>query len=524
MRRKRSHASPFLIGSLVIHLLVVLILMRVSFYDPDYRPFPYEPRIETDISRYTRPEVRPRERIAPPEPADIPEPAPEQPKIDKPQPAATAEWSATESSPTTERNAVAGRMDSSTTKERRISAIEVKSEPTARLLTSNVAISQPTITSETSGKTILPDGGQDIKLGEDSGALRADSPGVALENIRFGHRRGQALGGMPVGNAGGGGGGTSGTSPGDNYIQMMTELAYGVTETATTDKIDVVFVIDKTGSMEDNVRGIRAYVDVFFEHFSRSGHDSAFGVVTFADTRNDKPDVRGVTTKTRKFKEWLFQIDFQGGGDLAESGLDALMAAVELVDYRKGAQRFFVLASDGAFHDADYDGRSAYSQDEVIETLQRYGIRADVIGLDYLPVKQIAWATGGTWQPIPGRGYLEYIPPTLTEKMLSEFGTLGYSDSLSQADELVVYVNRNPRPSWLDVTWKVLNPLGVRAYGPVTERIAIPNTGENVVRFMPPIDMRQFLTTPGAYTIIYKLENNLGHRSILRRVLEASAR
>ena len=97
-----------------------------------------------------------------------------------------------------------------------------------------------------------------------------------------------------------------------------------------------------------------------------------------------------------------------GVGDLTEAGLEALMAAVKASEFRKGAQRFIVLASDGAFHDADYDGRSVYSLDEVIETLQNEKARVDVIGIDYLPIRQIALATGGTWRAIPGRGNAEY--------------------------------------------------------------------------------------------------------------------
>ena len=219
---------------------------------------------------------------------------------------------------------------------------------------------------------------------------------------------------MPIGNSGGSI--PSGTSGEDNYIQMMTELARNLTDAATLQEVDLVFIIDKTGSMEDNVRGIRAYIDLFFEHFTRSGHDAAFGLVTFADAKENKPKVQGVTTDHGKFKNWLYKIKFEGGGDLAESGLDALMAALHKNKFRGNAQRFFVLASDGTFHDADYDGRSEYSQDGVIETLQHNGIRVDVIGLNFLPIKQLAWATGGTWRAIPGRGYLEHIPATLTAR------------------------------------------------------------------------------------------------------------
>ena len=53
------------------------------------------------------------------------------------------------------------------------------------------------------------------------------------------------------------------------------------------------------------------------------------------------------------------------------------------------------------------------------------------------------------WRAIPGKGYLEYVPPiTMTAKMLSEFGVLGFNEN-SLADELVVYVNLNPRPKWI---------------------------------------------------------------------------
>ena len=79
----------------------------------------------------------------------------------------------------------------------------------------------------------------------------------------------------------------------------------------------------------------------------------------------------------------------------AEAGLDALMAAVHKTKFRNGAQRFILLASDAAFHDADYDGKSAYSLDQVIDALQNQQIRVDVIGLDYLPIRQIGFSATG---------------------------------------------------------------------------------------------------------------------------------
>ena len=92
-----------------------------------------------------------------------------------------------------------------------------------------------------------------------------------------------------------------------------------------------------------------------------------------------------------------------------------------------------------------------------------------MIGIDYLPIRQIALATGGTWRAIPGRGYFEYVPPlTLTVKLFSKLGTLRFENG-QMDDNITVHINNPPRPKRLILTWKVLNPLGERCYGPFTE-------------------------------------------------------
>ena len=514
MLRRRS-SRPALICSLMIHLIIAAIMMHLQI---EQRQFPsFDDNVQVDITHFRRPPV-----AVPPKPVEPPPPQPvevvPEPPTPKPEPTSTINWLTVDSLETNQRTAIGSKIDSLPTRDNAgpVSQpkLSAKARPDSKLLTMT-AVGLPREASE-KGVPLAAD--QNINVAEDGSHLSENSPEIGVTKLRVGRRRGETLDGMPIGNSGGSI--PSGTSAEDNYIKMMTELARSLTDAATIQEVDLVFIIDKTGSMEDNVRGIRAYIDLFFEHFTRSGHDAAFGLVTFADAMTKKPKVQGVTTDHGKFKNWLYKIKFEGGGDLAESGLDALMAALHRIKFRGNTQRFFVLASDGAFHDADYDGRSEYSQDGVIETLQQQGVRVDVIGLNFLPIKQLAWATGGTWRAIPGRGYLEHIPRTLTAKMLSELGVLGFNADGLEGDELVVYLRRDARPTWLKVTWKVLNPLGERCYGPFSERIDIPNDNSEVVRFTPTIDVNQFLSAAGTYTVIYHIENNLGHRSILRRNLE----
>ncbi len=513
MLRRRS-SRPALICSLIIHLIVAAIMIHLQI---EQRQLPWsDDGVLVDITHFRRPEVVPPKPVEPPAPKPV-EVAPEAP-TPKPKPTSAIDWLTVDSLKTDQRTAIGSKIDSPPTSDSTgpVSQpqLSAKTRPDSKTLT-RTAVDLPREASE-KGVPLAAD--QDINVAEGGSHLSENSPEIGVTKLRVGRRRGEALDGMPIGNSGGGV--PSGTPAGDNYIKMMTELARNLTDAAIVQEVDLVFIIDKTGSMEDNVRGIRAYVDLFFEHFARTGHDAAFGLVTFADVTEKKPKVQGVTTDHGKFKNWLYKIKFEGGGDLAESGLDALMAALHKIKFRRNTQRFFVLASDGAFHDADYDGRSEYSQDRVIETLQRQDVRVDVIGLNFLPIKQIAWATGGTWRAIPGRGYLEHIPRTLTAKMLSELGVLGFNKDGLEADELVVYLRRDARPTWIEITWKVLNPLGERCYGPFSQRLNIPNDGSEVVRFTPTIDVSQFRSAAGTYTIIYHIENNLGHRSILRRTLD----
>ena len=346
-------------------------------------------------------------------------------------------------------------------------------------------------------------------------ALSDSSPTVNAPKIHYGSRRGDALQATGMGNTWGGGGAAGGANVGGVFVQMMKDIARTLADATITQKVDVVFVLDETESMRDNIRGIRAYVDFLFEAFDREGRDATFGLVTFTDSTRKF----GQTDDLGTFKNWLFGIGVDGGGDIAEAGLDALMTAVKGMKFRKGAQRFILLASDAAFHDADYDGRSDYSLDQVIETLQNQQTRVDVIGLDYLPIRQIALATGGTWRAIPGRGYLEYIPPlTLTVKLFSQLGTLNLGTGQID-DKITVFINNPPRPKRLTLTWKVLNPLGERVYGPVTEEKNIPDDTSTQVELTPELNAELFQTIPGVYTIIYRLENEHGHQSILRRTL-----
>ena len=510
-------SSLFLICSLIIHVGALLLAMLL-WVEP-LRPPSLPPDIDVEFVRVVRPETPPPPEPVKPRVEQPPEPAAqaEEPSPPKPKPALSINWTTTETILSDQRDTMPTRPDEPSLEN--INRIP-RSTPGAhgKFQTDGVmTVDLPKVNQERISDP--HPGNPQINMIEEK-ELDAGSPDVQLGELKYWHGRGRAIQGTQMGNSSAGGGGSPVATGVPIHLDMMNQIGRDLAEVATTREVDLVFIIDKTGSMRDNVRGIRAYVDAIFDRLTRAGHDTAVGLVAFGEVKISKLKARGVTADHATFKNWLRKVKIEGGGDLAESGLDAIAAAQTKLKFRRGAQRFFVFASDGSFHDADYDGKSRHSLDSVIASLQSANIRVDVIGIDYLPVKQLALATGGVWRKIPSRAQEEYTPPiTLTAKMLSEFGALNFKDNALN-DEIIVRIPRNPRPEWLSVTWKVLNPLGERCYGPFTDRQDVIGESLMVVKLNPAIDTVEFRTLKGSYTVIYHLENDLGHRSILRRTFD----
>lgn len=527
--KNRNTASPYFVYSLLIHSVLLLMVWWLVpkpisedvFYDgitswiTRIKPSPI---VKPPV--FVQPAVSP----APTTPKIVPEKKPPTPP--KPKAGLSTTWQLTAQDSTDIPQSETRREEPSTRAEppgSGLSQSDVIAGKSANYTAENRltlnSVDQPIATLPLASKAdyVAPQGEMKPVALETNNTLdgSGSSPTIDAPKIHYGSERGDALQATSMGNSWGGGGTSGGGNVGGAFVYMMKEIAQTLVAASMTKKVDIVFVLDETASMVDNIRGIRAYVDFLFEAMEREGHDVTFGLVTF----RDETKIYGQTDDLGTFKNWLVRIGVDGGGDIAEAGLDGLMAAVTETKFRKDAQRFIILASDGAFHDADYNGRSVYSLDEVIETLQREKVRVDVIGIDYLPIRQIALATGGTWRAIPGRGYFEYVPPlTLTVKLFSKLGTLRFENG-QMDDNITIYINNPPRPKQLTLTWKVLNPLGERCYGPFTEKKTVPDDGSTKIELTPVIDSAVFQMMPGVYTVIYRLENDQRHRSILRRTL-----
>ncbi len=301
------------------------------------------------------------------------------------------------------------------------------------------------------------------------------------------------------------------------FAQILSSLAEGIIKRAISNKLDIIFIIDTTGSMQDNAEGVKNYIHNFLDPIKDKRIDINLGLVLFSDQEVKKAKVVGTTDSVDKFKKWFDKIKFYGGRDLPESGYEAIITAIDNIKFRNHSQRFFIFISDSIQHDSDYDGKSTYSIDQILSILNQKEISVDVIGLDYLPVKQLAWGTGGQWKNIPGGDIRIDLPEYLPSRIHSSPSTPSRSDILE--DNIKIKFD-SAIPSWVELSYKVLDPKGNKVLEVSTYRKDIND--DNIVNFPVRIDFGNLQSDSGIYTLIYKVKDSFGNQDFLRQALQVT--
>ncbi len=157
---------------------------------------------------------------------------------------------------------------------------------------------------------------------------------------------------------------------------------------------DIVFILDNTSSMNPYITNVRNNIVSFANSLASKGINYRLGLVSFGDIAQDSGKVTSygftdVATFINNVDNVLNGI--QGGGDLPESGLEALVqgeqAALAMISAGGFNNKRFVVVSDAPFHnqgdittDVTGDASTFLSLVDVINTLKTSGVVVDVIG------------------------------------------------------------------------------------------------------------------------------------------------
>jgi len=130
-------------------------------------------------------------------------------------------------------------------------------------------------------------------------------------------------------------------------MEFMIELGCRL----DTGKVDIVFCIDTTGSMYDDIARVRAALDGFAARLHTLNYQYRFGAVTFGDGTNIwdfDPITPGyqMTGSYPTFRSRLVPLGASGGADGPETSWDAIWDAMTLYDWRVDALKVIIMLTD----------------------------------------------------------------------------------------------------------------------------------------------------------------------------------
>ena len=231
--------------------------------------------------------------------------------------------------------------------------------------------------------------------GSDKGGIHAlESTGtsdIGTVSNRLGQKRG----------SGQQDGSTTGDSSSDSpFTDALRRIGEHIIDTRTRDQVDVVFVLDTSASMRDNIQQVADNLFGMTDAFDETNIEYFLGMIQFSVRR------RGQELKRRPLVPDVGMLQYQmrrilWGGD--EHALDAMMDTFNSMDFRSEADKFIVLVTD---EPATTRSGMGFDLDEmrqrVIDTCQLYELHVNVLGHTEKYQMRLAEETGGLWQEIPG--------------------------------------------------------------------------------------------------------------------------
>ncbi len=183
--------------------------------------------------------------------------------------------------------------------------------------------------------------------------------------------------------------------------QSLTVLENGVVKKIISVKrlstnervpVDFVFLIDKTGTMQNYMNSVMSNITSFATSLMARGIDYQIGLILFTDTVDE---IYQPSNNVLSFLNWLRPVKATGGHDIKENALEALEAVTRDIKFRPSANKVVVLITDAPYHqkgDKGGYGITDQTTSSIIDLLVKNEVRVFAIvppGLkEYLTISE----------------------------------------------------------------------------------------------------------------------------------------
>lgn len=171
--------------------------------------------------------------------------------------------------------------------------------------------------------------------------------------------------------------------------------------------VDIVFDIDTTGSMDDEIEALKNTCVAFLDEPKKLGLEPTFGLVSFGDLSYQGGDrietVVPLTADLEKMRQGIRNIPRNNGfGNDGESSLESLDEAMSL-NFRPKAVKVIVLITDEPALENRQTARA------MIQKLKDREFLVFVLGTSDWYYKAMAEENGGSWAEISSRSNLSAL-------------------------------------------------------------------------------------------------------------------
>ena len=244
-----------------------------------------------------------------------------------------------------------------------------------------------------------------------------------------------------------------------SFPKLMKNLAQEIIETSNGGPIDVVFVIDASGSMGDNIRSVIEHLKEMVDVYRDSKIDYALGVTEFwAGKGGNVINVTQLTKSFAAYKRTLQEI----GTHQDENALDAVVQTVKELRFRPTSKKHFILVTDEPLTSLDGFGVA-----DAIAHCREFGIYVNVLGLPLDEHHLLAAETGGKWHLIP-----EKAQPKITRQLNRAMNPRSQAVSLRNAQ-------------WIDVSKEIGRDVLKRSTNAPVDIILFVDSSESMEDKLP---------------------------------------
>lgn len=269
-------------------------------------------------------------------------------------------------------------------------------------------------------ETTLPDVTTDAKrinsreapISEEVASPFQTTAGAGVDSLRQrvkgdgggGFHRLESTGASEIGTIGEGDGDSEGEGTGKGhsnpFAEALKRIADHIIGTRELDKVNVVFVLDTSASMRDNIQEVAANLFAMTDEFDLVNLEYHLGMSEFSVRyEGQKLEIRTLLPDVGMLRRRMQKATLSGD----EHALDALMDTPYRIDFHADADQYIILVTDEpATTTFKKDGAYEMMREKVIKEYQLQGIRVNVLGVPEPFQQTLAETTGGLWQPIPG--------------------------------------------------------------------------------------------------------------------------